>query len=137
MLIAFGLGVLTTNILKAPRSIESANGRRNQEGNIFFLGVVLTFPTVEAKEDFKLIFRPMAEYVEKFELGTFSYKLVEHTDDATKVQVLERYQDKEYYLNVHRASATFIKFKEELNVMVSKGTTISGGGYLETDIGFM
>lgn len=135
--LAFGLGAFANYILRAPRSIEAASGRRNQEGNAFVLGVTATFPSIEAKEDFKRLFRPLAEYVEKFELGTYTYKLLESDKDAKRVQVLERYQDKEYYLNVHKASAPFLKFREELQVMISKGTVLDGESYLETDIGFL
>lgn len=39
----------------------------------FYLGVAIIFPTLEDKEHFKVIFKPLADYVEKHELGIVWY----------------------------------------------------------------
>lgn len=137
LLIAFGLGAAVSYMVRPPMTIESSQSRRNKVVKAFFLGVAITFPNKEDLEVFKHHFRPLAAYVEKYELGTLSYELLESDKDPLRIQILERYQDKDYYLNVHKTSAAFLKFREELQHLVTKGAIISGESYVETDIGFI
>ena len=137
LFVAFGLGAAVTYLYSPPVTIESSQSRRNKVDKAFFLGVTVTFPSHEDLAEFKRLFRPLAEHVEKFELGTLSYKLLESDKEPLRIQVLERYQDKDYYLNVHKTSAPFLKFREELQHLVTKGAVIAGESYLETDVGFI
>jgi quinol monooxygenase YgiN len=137
LLVAFGLGAAVSYILRPPVSIESSQTRRNKVDKAFFLGVTITFPNKDDLVMFKRLFQPLATYVEKYEKGTLSYELLESDKDPLRIQILERYQDKDYYLNVHKTSGPFLKFREELQHLVTKGAIIAGESYVETDIGFI
>jgi quinol monooxygenase YgiN len=136
LLIAFGVGAVFTLLLRSSPAMESSP-RTNFKGNAFYLGVSITFPTTEDKELFKKIFQPLADYVQKYELGTLSYELLDSDKDDKRIQILERYQNKDYYLNIHKTSAAFLKFKEAFQAFVSRGAVLDGHSYLETGIGFI
>jgi quinol monooxygenase YgiN len=137
LLVAFGLGAAASYLLRPPATIESSQSRRNKVERAFFLGVTITFPNKDDLEIFKRHFQSLATYVEKYEKGTLSYELLESDKDPLRIQILERYQDRDYYLNVHKTSGPFLKFRDELQHLVTKGAVITGESYLETDIGFI
>lgn len=108
-----------------------------QHPNVFFLGVTIKFKTVQDKEEFKDLFRPMAEYVAKNEFNTLSYEMMESDKLNTQVYILERYKTKEDYLEVHRKSKEFLYFREKLQGMLANGATLEGESYIENGIGFI
>lgn len=146
-LFALTIGTVLTVMLRAPSpstttsTSSSSHPRlpRKSEpySNAFFLGVAITFPSNEDKETFIKLFKPMAKYVEDFELGTLSYQLQQSDKDPLRVQILERYKDKDYYLNVHKTSKEFLTFRAELQKLFDNGAKVEGQSYIETDIGFM
>lgn len=144
-LFALTIGTVLTVMLRAPSPEPSSAvktntmplPRRNHVANAFYLGVAITFPSNEDKETFIELFKPMAKYVEDYELGTLSYQLQQSDKDPLRVHVLERYKDKDYYLNVHKTSREFLAFRAELQKLFDKGAKVEGQSYIETDIGFI
>ncbi len=147
LLFALTIGTVLTVMLRAPSSLPSSTEsstkthsiipRTAHVANAFYLGVAITFPSNEDKETFVELFKPMAKYVEDFELGTLSYQLQQSDKDPLRVHVLERYKDKDYYLNVHKTSKEFLAFRAELQKLFDKGAKVEGQSYIETDIGFI
>lgn len=135
LLLAFGLGALCTYL--ARNGANSDRPRRNAVDRAFYLGVVVEFPSVEVKDEFYKMFQPLADYVEQYELGTLSYEVLDSDKDTKRILILERYKDKEYYLNVHRSSKEFLKFRDLLQTLMSKGATLDGHSYIESGVGFI
>jgi quinol monooxygenase YgiN len=119
------------------KSSELSLPRRSESNVAFHLGVTITFPKREDKELFVDLFKPLARYVEDFELGTLSYQLLQSDSDPLRVHVMERYKDKEYFLNVHRNSSEFKYFRAELQKLYDKGAKADGNSFVETGIGFL
>lgn len=133
VLAAFATGLLVSYLWNpSPASV-----RRENTNKTFYLGVTITFPNEAEKKYFIELFRPLATYVEKFELGTISYTILDSDKQNNKVYILERYKSKEYYLSIHKSSPEFLSFREKLQQMVTKGAVIEGDSFLETGIGFI
>ena len=49
----------------------------NVNKNTFFLGITITFKSIEDKEEFKSLFTPLAKFVKANEPHTLSYELCE------------------------------------------------------------
>jgi quinol monooxygenase YgiN len=101
----------------------------------WFLVVKLTFASPEAVARFEEIFAPLAAFVRSSERSTLAYELLKSDKDPLQVMVFERYTDREHaYMEVHRKSVPFLKFREELNQLNPK---IDGHSYTDTGSGFM
>lgn len=134
------IGIASTYLLTRNTSINNNESiRQVSHDKPFLLGVTLKFKSIQDKEYFKEIFKPMAEYVRKNEPLTLSYILYESDKEPyTGVYILERYVDKEEaYLKIHKQSETFLSFRSKLQNMVAEGkVTIEGESYIESDIGY-
>ena len=102
----------------------------------FFLGITIKFNTIQDKENFTNIFRPYAQYVAIVEPGTISYELSESDKDPLQIFLVERYIDKNAYLDVHRGTDTFIAFRSKL-AGLGATMTMDGHSYIESNIGFI
>merc|ERR550537_1185381 len=101
----------------------------------WFLVVKLTFASTEAVAHFEEIFAPLAAYVRSSERSTLAYELLKSDKDPLQVMVFEQYTDREHaYLEVHRTSAPFLKFREELTKL---NPAIDGHSYNDTGYGYM
>src|SRR5687767_12888079 len=89
------------------------NPRHSAVENAFVLGVNVKFKSIEDKEEFKNLMRPMAKYVAKYELDTISYEVLDSDKDSTLIYILERYKNKHAYTDVHRQSKEFIDFRQK------------------------
>lgn len=108
--------------------------------DIFSLLVSVKFNQLDGIVAFKKIFSPYAQWVSEEEPSTLSYQLLQHDSKPLEVLVLERYQNKDAYLNVHRKSPEFLKFKEsflKLQDSNSTGFEISGNSYNDIPAGFV
>ncbi len=138
ILIAMAVSSLFTYLLTGCRTPNnSATSSRDTIPSAFYLGVAVIFPTVQEKESFKTLFRPMAQFVKDHEPGTLSYELLESDKEPERILILERYVNKDYYLNVHRTSKEFLSFRAEFQKMIEKGVKVDGHSYLEPGIGFV
>ncbi len=112
--------------------------RKSAAENVFVLGVTVKFKSVEDKDGFKDLFRPVAEYVAKYELDTLSYEMMDSDKEPTQIYILERYRTKKAYLEVHRQSKEFLSFREKFQIMIAAGAAVlDGHSYIESGIGFV
>lgn len=120
------------------RSASAALPRReSSHPHAFFLGVTVKFPSVADKERFKALFQPLAEFVKREEFSTISYELSESDREPTQVFILERYRDKQAYLEVHKHSKEFLSFRAKFQEMIDQGAVVDGHSYIESNYGFV
>lgn len=127
--VAAGLAIFfIVNSFSSP-SISTANA--------WSLAVTLRFKSDSDKIEFKNNLAPYALYVEQNEPQTLSYILSESDKDPKQVHIMERYIDKNAYLNVHKKSPEFLAFRKGLLEMQNNGrVTIEGHSYQEVGIGY-
>lgn len=132
--IFIGVTLAYTLFLRGP----SARLSSTKTKQVFLLSVIMQFKSLEAKEHFKILFQPYAEYVRMHEPQTISYMLYESDKDSLQVMIFERYINKDAYLNIHRISKEFISFREKLQAMVQESLVkLDGHSYLESSLGFV
>jgi quinol monooxygenase YgiN len=102
----------------------------------FFLGITIKFNTEEDKKVFFSIFGPYAQFVATTELGTISYELSESDKSNLQIFLVERYINKEAYLDIHRKTEEFIKFRSKLSEL-STTMVMDGHSYIESNLGFI
>ena len=111
------------------------------QGEIFTLCVTLRFHRPTVKVSFQELFEPYARWVEINEPTTLSYQLLQSDSNALEIMLLERYNSKSAYLDIHKKSVQFVAYKEKLIRL--KGTNssdtfeISGSSYYNAGIGFI
>jgi quinol monooxygenase YgiN len=108
----------------------------NVNKSTFFLGITIIFNTIDDKEEFKTLFKPLAKFVRSNEPYTLSYELCESDKDEKRVFLIERYRTKNDYLEVHRKSEPFLKFRGLFELMKEK-YTMDGHSYIESNIGYV
>ena len=104
--------------------------------NSFWLVVNITFQTKERAMIFEKEFAKLASFVEANEADTLSYTVAKSDTTPLTYIIFERYIDKEKaYLEIHRSSEEFKRFKSKLSELEP---TINGESYLQTDnVGFL
>jgi quinol monooxygenase YgiN len=103
----------------------------------FSLLVTLTFVDAASKDNFLTAFTRLARYVREEEPNTLAYDALQSENDPLQLLILERYVDKNYYLQTHKTSAAFLEFRPKLQVMLNtKQVTMSGHSYLDSQIRF-
>lgn len=127
--------VRVTNFAKSSSGARGGH-RQSEHKNAFLLGVTIKFKTSEAKEVFRTMLKPLAEYVAKYEPNTISYELCEADNNPLQVYMLERYKTKTDYLEIHRKTPIFLEFRSKLQAM-SDQYELSGQSYIESNIGFV
>jgi quinol monooxygenase YgiN len=110
--------------------------RKTVNKGAFFLGITIKFNTEEDKKVFSSIFGPYAQFVAKSEMGTISYELSESDKSPLQIYLVERYISKEAYLDVHRKTDEFIKFRAKLTEL-STTMVMDGHSYIESNLGFI
>jgi quinol monooxygenase YgiN len=131
----FALGIAMGYLLSGASQIPHWSKRVSKDKGVFFLGVTLKFKTVEGKEKVKELFKPVADYVATHEMSTVSYEMLESDKDDKLVYIAERYQTKDAYLNIHKKSPEFLKFRAKLTEL-SDTYEMEGNSYIESNIGF-
>lgn len=127
------LGKITTT-----KSIGS-RAPSNDSGSAFVLLINLKFTTLDHRDNFFKIIKPLCKDMVENEPTTLSYQVAISDKDPLVVNLLERYADKDNaYLTVHKSGAEFLKFREQLKEMQEKGyVVIVGDSYVETDLGYV
>ena len=54
-----------------------------------------------------------------------------------QLYILERYLNKDVYLNIHKKSTEFLEFREKFQRLITSGTIVEGESYYESGIGFV
>ena len=116
---------------------ESSNGiRESKHKAAFFLAITIVFNSADVKQKFIEIFSPYAKYVATVEPGTISYELSESDKTPLQIFLVERYVNKEAYIDIHRKTDTFITFRAKLTEL-GGSMTMDGHSYIESNIGFI
>lgn len=124
-----------TGVTERGQLVQSAS-----KSDIFSLLVTLKFDHPKGIAEFHKLFAPYAEWVAENEPATTSYQLLQHDSKPLEVMVLERYINKDAYLNIHRKTIEFASFKErflKLQDAVDTKFTVSGNSYNDTPFGYM
>lgn len=80
----------------------------------------------------------VAEYCNQFEPFLFHYEIGRNDSDPLKVHIVERYESKEKYLNVHKSGKAFLDFRPKLQKLKEEGKVeIDGFSFLESGEGFV
>jgi quinol monooxygenase YgiN len=129
------IGVVAT--INSRERTPTINGpRRSKHRDAFLLAITIKFNTVEDKQKFIEIFDPYAKYIATVEPGTISYELSESDKSPLQIFLIERYVNKNAYLEIHRKTETFINFRAKLTDL-SATMTMDGHSYIESNVGFM
>jgi quinol monooxygenase YgiN len=115
------------------RSLEATQGPSTLVDS-FWLIVEVTFKSEADVKTFEAAWRPVAEYCRAHEPNTLSYQMARSDKEPFKIVMLERYKTKKDYLEVHRSSEAFLKFKPQL---LALEPVITGHSYLESSIGYV
>jgi len=136
-LVAYRLLIL--GLVPGPKQERNNTTKIHDAGEKYFLlGVTVTFSSDEVKMRFLNAFAPYATYVRENEPTTLSYEIFESDKDSKRVFIFERYVNKDAYINIHRSSESFLKFRSNLTAMTEKGdAVIEGHSYLESGIGYI
>ena len=119
------------------KQLESTNSiRESKHKAAFFLAITITFNSADVKQQFMGIFGPYAKYVAAVEPGTISYELSESDKTPLQIFLVERYVNKEAYINIHRKTDTFVTFRAKLAAL-GGNLTMDGHSYIESNLGFM
>eukprot|EP01038_Epipyxis_sp_PR26KG_P010045 gene10045-13503_t len=137
--IGYFLGSLNFSQLQQCDENKTIEGlsRTSKYKKAFFLGVTITFKSIEDKKYFIREFSSYAKFVGQYEPSTISYELLESDKDELMIYIAERYESKEKYLEVHRKTNQFNKFRENLSILTANGkATITGQSFIESNLGF-
>lgn len=101
----------------------------------FILLVDVTFSSITDRDEALRLWAPVAQHCRDNEPGTLTYEAGISDSDPKRIVFVERYTTKEdAYLEVHRASSPFRRFRSALTRLDPQ---ISGHSYIATDIGYM
>ena len=102
--------------------------------------VQLTFTELQYQEQFVRDITPLCQYIQQHESNTtLSYEVLFSDHNPLLVLILERYVNQpEAYLQIHKTSAPFLKFRAKLQTMQQhQVVTIDGSSYYDSGIGFV
>jgi quinol monooxygenase YgiN len=156
VVLSFACGLATVHFLGqwleggGGGAVNHLHARRNelrkasQEGNrVFTLAVSLKFRDAQKKTAFLSLISAYSRYVEEHEPTTLTYKVMQSDKDPLEMLLLERYINKNAYLEIHRKSPEFIRFREDLTALSGAehaggppGVVLQGSSYDDFDQGF-
>jgi len=142
--IGFIFGIASVRMFAARKQaagVETVGGGGRIEATekgVWVLGVGVKFKDLEAKNEFKTIFAPLAKYVAENEPETLTYMLSESDQSPLDILILERYKSKEKsYLQIHKNGEIFKDFRARMQQMIDdKRLTVSGNSYIESGLGY-
>lgn len=95
---------------------------------MFILIVNITFNDSISKEIFIKKFKILQEYCLNYERDfLLQYEYAVSDTNSNMIVVIEKYNNKENYLNIHRKSNKFLNFKKQIKNL---DITISGNSYI-------
>ncbi len=118
------------------KGYQLSSSRKSEKA--WVLTVTLTFHSMEDRDmilhDWSSTVVPHCSEKEPFLLH---YEAGISDKDPLKVIMLERYTEKSLYLNVHKSSEAFLKFRPKLQALQEGGkVTVEGFSYQEGGYGF-
>jgi quinol monooxygenase YgiN len=130
------IGVLIGYLATTRYSLLNSRKDSTVNPHAFILAIQIKFKSIEKKNEFKALFKPLAEYVTKNEPNTLAYELFDSDKEETTIFLLERYRTKNDYLEVHRKTDQFLFFKENMMKM-AESFEMNGHSYIQSDFGFV
>jgi quinol monooxygenase YgiN len=119
------------------KQIVSTNSiRESKHKAAFFLAITIKFVSADVKQKFMGLFGPFAKYIAEVEPGTISFELSESDKTPLQIFLVERYVNKEAYIDIHRKTDTFIAFRAKITEL-GASVTMDGHSYIESNLGFM
>uniref|UniRef100_A0A7S1BQ96 ABM domain-containing protein n=2 Tax=Corethron hystrix TaxID=216773 RepID=A0A7S1BQ96_9STRA len=111
------------------------NRRRAQKA--WTLCVTIAFQNESDMESILDEWKKLAGYCARKEPFLLHYEVGVSDSDALTIHVLERYRSKTEYLQIHKKSDEFLKFRPKLAKLQEENkVTIDGFSYRETGLGF-
>ena len=135
VLLGLCLGIGLTSFLQKSSSLLAST---RKPGKAWTLVVTLQFESEtdanQAIADWKVV----ADYCAKNEPFLYHYEIGKSDSDPLKLHIVERYESKEKYLNVHKSGSAFLEFRPKLKALQDAGkVTIEGFSYQELGQGFV
>lgn len=104
----------------------------------WMLIVKLTFTSEASLQTFLRDFAPMAAAVRDHEAGTLSYEACQSDKDPLSITLVERYRTKADYLDYHKSTRHFLKFRPRLQKLQDSGeVVVTGESVTELGLGYM
>lgn len=104
---------------------------------VFVLAVQLKFPSIEKRNLYMELWRPLGQYCKHHEPATLSFELSVADSDPLTLLVFERYISKDDFTNVHRKSQAYNNYKKEFTRYLQDKVNVTGQSYYESNLGFM
>mmetsp|Transcript_10738 Transcript_10738/g.14009 ORF Transcript_10738/g.14009 Transcript_10738/m.14009 type:complete len:156 (+) Transcript_10738:86-553(+) len=133
------LGALAYSVVSSKWTYPNTAARRERiPGKAWTLVVTLTFKSKEDQEYILEEWKPVTEYCANKELFLYHYEAGRSDSDPLKLYMVERYESKDDYLNVHKSGEEFLKFRPKLKALQDEGkVTVEGFSYQELGYGFV
>lgn len=115
------------------------NGKQARKAEkAWVLTVTLTFQSLEDRDAILSDWsQNVVPHCSKYEPFLIHYEAGISDKDKLKVIMLERYTSKDSYLNVHKSSEAFLKFRPKLQALQEAGKVkVEGFSYQEGGYGF-
>jgi len=107
-------------------------------GQAWTLMVTVTFQSTQDLEAITKDWTQVAKYCAEYEPFLYHYEIGKSDSDPLKVHIVERYESKDKYLNVHKNGKEFLKFRPKLKALQDqKKVTIEGFSFQELGYGFV
>ena len=85
---------------------------------MFILIVFVDFDSDYDMSQFIIYFNELKEYcIQNESEFLFQYELCKSDKESNKIVIIEKYSDKQKYLDIHRNSTNFLKFKKNISNM--------------------
>lgn len=111
--------------------------RDKPTSSAFTLLVELQFTSESSRDNFFDAFGVLAEYIWTHEPDTLAYEVLQSSQNALTLVVLERYRHRAAYTDIHKSSEAFVAFRAQLQAMQDAGeVAIDGQDYLDSGQGF-
>lgn len=143
--LGLGRGRRESSSSSSPVGPQARRGALREEASekgdrTFTLSVTLNFRDAEMKHKYLSLLAGYARYVEEHEPTTLTYKIMQSDKDPLEMLLFERYVNKNAYLNIHRTSPEFLRYRESTTALsggAPPGIVIRGASYDDDAIGFL
>jgi quinol monooxygenase YgiN len=139
--IIFGvmLGIGISQAFYAMKGLaKSATSPKRIPGEAWALVVTIIFQSNQDLEAITKDWKEVAKYCAEYEPFLYHYEIGKSDSDPLKVHILERYESKEKYLNVHKNGDEFLMFRPKLKALQDEWkVSIEGFSYQELGQGFV
>ena len=118
--------------------VTTTNGREKALGEkAFVLSVSLQFTDATTSKELIAAWKEAAEWCYKYEDFLFAYEIAQSDKDPLKYVIIERYRSKDDYVNTHRSSPAFKRFRPKMRALQDGGrVVVTGDSYHELGVGF-